>query len=162
MSELIVIGYEDLAVAKNAYAEVQGLQKDLVVNLTGLAVVSVDKDGKNHVETPSAIVGASAASGALWGMIFGLLFLVPGIGFLLGGAIGGLLGKLGKSGINEQFRDQVQALLKPGSAAVVIMASKITEDKFATAMQPYGGTVLKTSLTDEDEKELAEHLAGSQ
>jgi uncharacterized membrane protein len=42
------------------------------------------------------------------------------------------------------------------------MASKITEDKFAEAMQPYGGTLLKTSLNDEDEKELAEHLAGAQ
>jgi uncharacterized membrane protein len=38
------------------------------------------------------------------------------------------------------------------------MASKITEDKFARAMQPFGGTVLKTSLSETDEKELAEEL----
>ena len=34
---------------------------------------------------------------------------------------------------------------------VVIMASKITEDKFAEAMKSHGGTLLKTSLTTEDE-----------
>jgi len=50
--------------------------------------------------------------------------------------------------------------IAPGHSAVVIMASKITEDKFADAMRPFGGTVLKTSLSDSDEKELAEELAG--
>ncbi|MEW1863354.1 DUF1269 domain-containing protein [Streptomyces sp. NPDC088194] len=95
-------------------------------------------------------------------MVFGILFLVPGLGLLAGAAMGGLLGKLGKSGIDDQFRDQVQEMLKPGTSAVVVMAAKITEDKFADAMRPYGGTLLKTSLSDEDEKELAEHLAGAQ
>jgi uncharacterized membrane protein len=162
MSELIVIGYEDPKVAEDAYQTVQNLQQEYVVNLNGLAIVTVDAEGKTHVDTPSKIVGVSAASGALWGTLFGILFLVPGLGLLAGAAMGGLFGKLGKSGIDEQFRNQVQEMLKPGSAAVVVMASKITEDKFATAMQPYGGTVLKTSLADEDEKELAEHLAGAQ
>jgi uncharacterized membrane protein len=162
MSELIVIGYDDPAVAEDAYTAVQNLQQEYVVNLNGLAIVSVDAEGKTHVDTPSKIVGVSAASGALWGMVFGFLFLVPGLGLLAGAAMGGLFGKLGKSGIDDQFRGQVQAMLKPGTAAVVIMASKITEDKFAAAMQPYGGNLLKTSLNDEDEKELAEHLAGAQ
>jgi len=161
MSELIVIGYDDPTVAENAYQAVQNLQQAYVVDLNGLAVVSVDADGRTHVDTPSKIVGVSAASGALWGAVFGILFLVPGLGLVAGAAMGGLLGRLGKSGVDERFRGQVQDMLKPGSAAVVIMASKITEDKFAAAMRPYGGIVLKTSLNDEDEKELAEHLAGA-
>jgi hypothetical protein len=41
-------------------------------------VVSVDADGRTHVDTTSRIVGVSAASGALWGAIFGILFLLPG------------------------------------------------------------------------------------
>jgi uncharacterized membrane protein len=79
---------------------------------------------------------------------------------LLGGAIGALMGKFNKSGIDAQFRDRVEHLLEPGHSAVVIMASKITEDKFATVMQLFGGTILKTSLSESDEKELAEELAG--
>lgn len=161
MSELIIIGYDDPHVADEAYNAVQKLQQDYVVNLNGLAIVSVDADGKTHVDTPSKIVGVSAASGALWGALFGILFLVPGLGLLAGAAMGGLMGKLGKTGIDDQFREQVRNLLTPGTSAVVIMASKVTEDKFADAMQPFGGTVLKTSLKDEDEQELAEHLAGA-
>ena len=161
MSELIVIGYDDQAVANEAYEQVLSLQKDFVVQLSGLAVVEVDAEGKSHVHTPGKIVGVSAASGALWGMIIGLLFLVPFVGLALGGALGALMGKLGKSGIDDNFRSQVQALLKPGSAAVVVMAAKITEDKFAAAMKQYGGTLLKTSLSEDDEKELAHDLSAS-
>ncbi|WP_407342635.1 DUF1269 domain-containing protein [Pengzhenrongella phosphoraccumulans] len=159
MSELIVIGYDDQAVATQAYNQVVTLQKDYVVQLTGLAIVRVDSSGKSHVETPAKIVGVSAASGALWGMIIGLLFLVPFVGLALGGAMGALMGKLGKSGVDDEFRSQVQSMLKPGGAAVVVMASKITDDKFADAMKQYGGTLLKTSLSEADEKELAGELA---
>ena len=159
MSELIVIGYDDQAVATQAYNQVIDLQKDFVVQLTGLAIVRVDAEGKSHVETPQKIVGVSAASGALWGMIIGLLFLVPFFGLALGGAMGALMGKMSKTGIDDQFRSQVQSMLKPGGAAVVVMASKITDDKFADAMKQYGGDLLKTSLSEEDEKELASELA---
>ncbi|MFE5659609.1 DUF1269 domain-containing protein [Streptomyces sp. NPDC056431] len=162
MAELIVIGYDDPRVAEQAYDTVQELQRDYVVHLNGLAIVSVDADGSTHVDTDSRVVGVSATSGAVWGAIFGLLFLLPGVGLLTGAALGGLVGKISKSGVDDRFRQQVEDLLKPGSAAVVIMASKVTDDKFTVAMRPHGGTVLKTSLSDEDEKELAEQLAGPQ
>ncbi|MET7756433.1 DUF1269 domain-containing protein [Streptomyces sp. NPDC005389] len=162
MAELIVIGYDDPHVAEQAYGTVHELQRDYVVHLNGLAVVSVDADGSTHVDTDSRVVGVSATSGAVWGAIFGLLFLLPGVGLLTGAALGGLVGKISKSGVDDRFRQQVEDLLKPGSAAVVIMASKVTDDKFTVAMRPHGGTVLKTSLSDEDEKELAEQLAGPQ
>lgn len=159
MSELIVIGYDDHDTAKRAYEQVQQLQGDFVVSLTGLALVTVDADGKNHVETPSRIVGASAAAGALWGAILGILFLVPAVGLLLGGAVGALLGKLSRSGINDAFRSRVRSMLTPGKAAIVIMAAKITEDKFTNAMKPYGGDLLQTSLSSEDERELTAELS---
>jgi uncharacterized membrane protein len=160
MSDLIVIGYDDPATARQAYDEVLNLQRDFVVQLRGLAIVEVDADGKTHVDTPQRIVGTSAAAGALWGLLFGVLFFVPGMA-LLGGALGAVIGKLNKSGVDDRFRAQVHDLLSPGHSAVVIMAGKITEDKFAAGMQPFGGKILKTSLSETDEKELAEELAGT-
>ncbi|MGW6417376.1 DUF1269 domain-containing protein [Streptomyces sp. NPDC055055] len=160
MSELIVIGYDDLDRAEQAFGTVQELQRDQVVRLNGLAVVSVDTEGRTHVDTSSRVVGATAATGALWGAIFGILFLLPGVGLLTGAALGGLVGRLAKSGVDDRFREQVGELLRPGSAAVVLMASKITEDKFTAALRRHGGTLLKTSLSDQDEKELAEQLTG--
>ena len=161
MSELIVVGYDDHDTAKRAYQQVLSLQNDFVVDLTGLAVVTVDADGKSHVDTPGKPVSGSAASGALWGMLFGILFLVPFAGAVIGGAMGALMGRLAKSGIDSTFRERVKSMLSPGRAAVVIMASKLTQDKFAEAMRPFGGEVLQTSLSTEDEKELAEEISGS-
>lgn len=161
MSELIVLGYDDPETATKAYQKVLELQRDFVVDLTGLAVVSVDAEGRRHVDTPGKVVGASAASGALWGVLFGLLFLGPGLGFVMGGLMGAVSGKLAKTGINRAFKDRVDSMLEPGRSAVVIMARKVTEDKFAAGMSPFGGEVLQTSLSDQDEKELAAELDGS-
>ncbi|KQX55360.1 MULTISPECIES: DUF1269 domain-containing protein [unclassified Streptomyces] len=161
MSELIVLGYEDRAVADKAFAEVQRLARDHVVELSGLAVVSVDEDGKTHVDTPARTeeIAKSATAGALWGMVFGILILTPAIG-VVGAAAGGLIGKLQQMGVDNKFRENVRELLGPGSAAVVVMATKVTEDRFAAAMSPFGGEVLKTSLSEQAERELAEQLAG--
>ena len=159
MSDLIVIGYENPQTARQACGQVQRLHQDFVVELRGLAIVDVDADGRTHVDTPQRLIGASVAACALFGLLLGLLFLVPGMG-LLGGAIGALMGTLNKAGIDAEFRNRVAHLVEPGHSAVVIMASKITEDKFASAMQPFGGTVLKTSLSDSDERELVEELSG--
>ncbi|WP_328940754.1 DUF1269 domain-containing protein [Streptomyces sp. NBC_00250] len=163
MSELIVLGYEDRAVANRAFDAVQKLEGSHVIELTGLAIVSVDADGKTHVDTPARRKGEaalSATAGALWGMVFGMIILTPGIG-VVGAAVGGLIGKLNQMGVDNRFRDKVQSLLAPGSSAVVVMASKVTEDKFAAAVEQFGGTVLKTSLSEESERELAEQLAGT-
>ncbi|MGB3954305.1 MAG: DUF1269 domain-containing protein [Brooklawnia sp.] len=158
MSELIIIGYQDHETAERAYQRVLQLKSDYIVELTGLAVVRIDPDGKQHVDTPAPIVGTSAASGALWGFILGLLFLVPAFGMVVGGLWGAVLGRLSKSGVNKAFRDRVRGMLQPGKAAVVIMASKITEDKFAAGMSEFGGEVLKSSLSEQEEAELMQEL----
>lgn len=161
MSDLIIIGYDDHATAKQAYEQVIALQKDHIVELTGLAVVTVDAEGHSHVDTPGKLVAGSATGGALWGALFGILFLVPVAGAVVGGALGALFGVLGRSGINQQFRDRVKALLRPGKAAVVIMSRQRTEDKFVDALKPFGGELLQTSLSNEQEKELADELGAS-
>jgi uncharacterized membrane protein len=154
MSELIVIGFDGPAQARAAFDEALALS-DFIAELQGVAVVTVDAEGKTHVETPQKMADMGAGVGALWGMLIGLLFFVPLVGAALGGAVGALFGKLANSGIDDTFRSQVQGLLKPGRAAVVLMAEKITDDKFAERMAPYGGHLLKTSLSEQDEKELA-------
>jgi uncharacterized membrane protein len=159
VSVLIVIGYGDEETARQSAAEVEELQRQMIVKLNGLAVVSVDEKGNNHIDTSNSIVGAGAAGGALFGSVFGLIFLVPFLGAAVGGAVGALWGSMRKHGIDDEFRRRVTDLLKPGTAAVVVMASELTEDKFATALSPFGGEILRTSLSDEAERELVEEIA---
>jgi len=61
-----------------------------------------------------------------------------------------------------QFQDQVRDMLKPGTSAPFLMVEKVTPDKAVEAMSKYGGTVLKTSLSKDDEKELQDALHGGE
>jgi uncharacterized membrane protein len=158
MAELVVLGYPDEATAQKVYTEVQKLEKDFIIDGTAATVVR-GTDGKIHVTSPSGAVGAGAATGALWGALFGLLFFVPIGGLIVGGLMGAIAGKAADMGLDDEFRGRVQDVLTPGSSAVVLIFSKVTPDKALTALAPYGGTVLRTSLTKEAEEEVTKALA---
>jgi uncharacterized membrane protein len=158
MADLVVIGYPDEATANQVYAKVQELQKDFIIDGSA-ATLTRSADGKIHVETPTGAVGAGAASGALWGALIGLLFFVPIGGMIIGGMMGAVMGKVADMGIDEQFRQKVQDVLQPGKAAVVLIFSKVTPDKALEALAPFGGEVLRTSLTEEAEEEISKALA---
>jgi uncharacterized membrane protein len=160
MADLIVIAYDSETDAEAAYNRVQELQSDLVVELSGLALVKVDGDGKTKVEYPGTTgkIGAGAAGGALFGALIGILFFVPFAGLIFGGLFGALFAGLDKTGLDAEFRDRVKSTVSAGKSAVVIYAIKLTEDKFAAALAPYNGTVVQTSLSEEDEKELIHDL----
>ena len=58
--------------------------------------------------------------------------------------------------------DAVRDMVQPGTSALFLMLEKVTPDKAVEAMSKYGGTVLKTSLSKDDEKELQDALHGAQ
>ena len=119
-----------------------------------------DKDGSYHVHTSHHAVGAGAAWGMFWGFLFGLLFFVPVFGLAIGAGLGALMGKLAKTSIDKQFQNQVRDMVQPGTWALFLMVENVTPDKAVEAISKYRGTVLKTSLSKEDEKELQEALHG--
>ena len=105
-------------------------------------------------------VAGGASWGMFWGFLFGLLFLVPFFGLAIGAGLGALMGKLEKSGIDKQFMKQVRDMLKPGTSALFLVVEKVTPDKAVAALSKYGGTVLKTSLSEEAQNELQKALHG--
>lgn len=162
MADLIVIAFDSETDAETAYNEIQTLQGDLVVELAGLALVKVDGDGKTKVEYPGTAgkIGIGAAGGALFGTLIGILFFVPFAGLVFGGLFGALFAGLDKTSLDADFRDRVKATVSAGKSAVVVYATKLTEDKFAAAIAPYHGTVVQTSLSEDDEKALIHDLNG--
>ena len=160
MSDLIAISYPDEATAEAAADEARRLAQDLIIQPDAIAVIVRDKEGKYHVHTSHHLVGGGATWGMFWGLLFGLLFFIPVFGIAIGAGIGALMGKITKSGIDQQFQDQVRGMLQPGTSALFLMVEKVTPDKAVEAMSKYGGTVLKTSLSKEGEQELQDALHG--
>jgi uncharacterized membrane protein len=160
MADLIAIGYPDEITADAAADEARRLARDLIIEPDAIAVIVRDKDGSYHVHTNHHAVGAGATWGMFWGFLFGLLFFIPVFGMAVGAGLGALMGKVTKTGIDREFQDQVRGMLQPGTSALFLMLEKVTPDKATEAMSKYGGTVLKTSLSKEGEKNLQEALHG--
>ena len=160
MADLIVIGYPDETTAAAAADEARRLARDLIIQPDAIAVITRDEEGNYHTQTHHHLVGGGATWGMFWGLLFGLLFFIPVFGLAVGAGLGALMGKITKSGVDKEFQDQVRGLLQPGTSALFLMVEKVTPDKAVEALSKYGGTVLKTSLSKEAEKELQEELHG--
>jgi uncharacterized membrane protein len=162
MADLIAIGYPDETTATAAADEAYRLAADLIIQPDAIAVIVRDADGSYHVHTRHHAVGAGATWGMFWGFLFGLLFFIPVFGLAIGAGMGALMGKLTKTSIDRQFQEQVRDMVQPGTSCLFLMLEKVTPDKAVEAMSKFGGTVLKTSLSKEDENELQEALHGRQ
>jgi uncharacterized membrane protein len=160
MATLVAIGYPDQGTAEQARQTVQQLEGELIIQADQVAAISRDLEGKYHVQTThgGASAGGGAAWGGFWGLLFGLLFFIPVIGLAFGAGLGALFGHLGEKGIDKQFQQQVRDYVKPGTSALFLIIEQVTEDKAVAALEQYGGTVIKTSLSDEDTKKLQDAL----
>jgi uncharacterized membrane protein len=93
-------------------------------------------------------------------MLFGILFLVPFFGMAVGAGMGALMGKVTKNAVNKQFETQVRDMLQPGTSALFMVVEKVTPDRAVEALSRFGGTVLKSSLSNQAQQELQEALHG--
>ncbi|HYB30525.1 MAG TPA: DUF1269 domain-containing protein [Solirubrobacteraceae bacterium] len=160
MATLVAIAYPDQGTAEQAMETVGELESELIIQAEQVAAISRDLEGKYHVHTQhgGASAGAGAWWGGFWGFLFGLLFFIPFAGLALGAGMGALFGHFGSKGIDKAFQEQVRDHVKPGTSALFMVIDQVTPDKAIAAMQKYGGTVIKTSLSEEDTKRLQEAL----
>jgi len=160
MATLVAIGYPDQATAEEARHTVQQLESELIIQADQVAAISRDLEGKYHVHTThgGASAGAGAVWGGFWGLLFGLLFFIPFAGWAVGAGLGALFGHLGEKGIDKQFQEQVRDHLQPGTSALFLVIEHATPDKAVAALEKFGGTVIKTSLSEEDTKKLQDAL----
>ena len=160
MATLVAIGYPEEATAEAARKTVQGLESDLIIQADQVAAISRDSEGKYHITTThgGASAGGGAVWGGFWGFLFGLIFFIPFAGLALGAGLGALFGHFGEKAIDKEFQEQVRDQVQPGTSALFMIFEQATPDKAVDALKGYGGTVIKTSLSEEDTKKLQEAL----
>ena len=158
MSTLAVIAYPDQNTAAEAAAALQRMQKEFLIQLEDVAWVTKAQDGKMKLHQGTSLTGAGAAGGAFWGFLFGLLFLVPLFGMALGAATGALAGKLADYGIDDAWIKEVASSIQPGGSALFVMARNTNQERVLPEMAKFGGTVLRTNLTSEQQQALENAL----
>jgi len=161
MSTLVVIGYNDLYQAQEVRLKLIKLQKDYLLDMEDAVVVVKNEDGKVKLHQAINLTATGAISGGFWGSLIGLIFLNPLLGLAAGAAAGAVSGALSDVGINDTFMKDLADTMQPSSSALFVLVRKSTPDKVLEELQGTGGTILKTSLSHEDEDKLQAALASA-
>jgi uncharacterized membrane protein len=166
---LWAIGYEDMEGAGRLRDEIARLgwdtgQAGKYLILLDLVVVVRHPDGTYTLDRKpfpgvANVVGCTCA-----GLLAGLVLGVPAVG----AAIGAMLGSAGTAtatashmGINKDFIDEVQTLMKPGSSTVFALDNEGDMEVILHTIQGLGGTVLKTNVDQERAKLIQSTLAST-
>jgi uncharacterized membrane protein len=167
MSDLVCIAYDKIDTADAVLNELRTLQVEHLIDLEDACVVVRDDNGKVHLKQSVNLVATGATSGAMWGglmgLLVGLVFLNPLIGWAAGLAIGAgsgaLSGKLGDYGINDDFIKSVGSTITKGTSALFVLVRSVNTEKVLPEVGKFGGALLKTSLSSEQDERLRKALA---
>jgi uncharacterized membrane protein len=166
MSDLICVAFKDKDTADRALDELREMQREYLIDLEDACVAVREMDGKVRLKQAVNLVSlgttSSGLSGMLWGSLVGLLFLNPLAGMALGGVIGAgtgaLAGRMTDYGIPDDYIRKIGGTIEPGTSALFVLVRKVNPDKVLPELSKYQGTVLRTSLTNEQENRLKEAL----
>ena len=154
MSELIVVGFDNELKADEVLHKLGEMQKEHLVDLDDAVVVIKNEKGKVKVKQSYDLVTSGALSGGFWGSLIGLLFLHPLLGVAAGLATGALSGALTDVGVDDEFIKDLGKTIEPNTSALFLLVRKATPDKVLEELRPYGGKLLRTSLSKSDEASL--------
>ena len=160
MSNLVVIGFEDEHTAFAMRAELGKMQKEYLIDMEDVVVVTKDDKDKVKLHQAVNLTATGAVGGTFWGMLIGMLFLNPLLGAAVGAGAGAISGKLSDIGVDDNFMKKLGETFTPGTSALFVLVRKATPDKVLEGLKGFKGKVIQTSLTKDKEDELRKVLEG--
>jgi uncharacterized membrane protein len=183
VAELIVVGFKkDMYRASEVLNELMGLNDDWVVDLHDAVAVYRDYSGKLRVDQSFQMTtGEGAAWGGFWGLLIGATLAIPftagasaaatagavAAGALGGTAIGAGAGAVDASswkdefGIPDDFVQRVGTMVQPGDSAIYAILRVGSPDVVADRFRGYGGTILRTTLSRDQQAKVEKVLSNS-
>lgn len=167
MSELVVLGFNTADKADAVLNRLVQLEKEYLVDLEDAVIAVRDASGKVRLKQSVNLTATGAASGglsgALWGTLVGLLFLNPLAGMVLGGAFGAgsgaLAGSMTDYGIDDDLIKKLADTIPVNSSALFLLLRKVQAEKVLAEFKGEHATILRTSLSPEQEEQLRKALA---
>jgi len=181
MAELIVVGFKNqMYRASEVLNELLAMNDDWAVDLHDAVAVYRDFNGKLRVDQSYQLTtGQGAALGGMWGMLIGATLAIPftggasaaaAAGAIAAGAAGGTALGAGfgaidaeswkdEFGIPEDFVEQVSILVQPGDSAIYAILRVGNPDIVADQFKGYGGTILRTTLSPEQQARVEKVLS---
>ncbi len=149
-------GATDEATAFGLRAELVKMQKEYLIEMEDVVVVTKDAGGDVKLHQAVNLTRGGALGGGVWGGLIGLLFLNPLLGAAVGAGAGALAGRMSDIGIDDDFLRDVGAALMPEGSALCLLVRKITAAKVLDRLGAFRhtGKVIQTSLPPETDEKL--------
>ncbi len=162
MSTLLVVSYDNEFKADEVRLKLMKMQKDYLVSIEDAVVAKKNQDGKVKLHQMYNLTAAGAASGGFWGLLVGVLFLNPLLGFAAGAGTGAVAGALSDVGINDKFMEELAENLTSDSSMLFVLLDNIVFDKVLDELKGEGGKIIQTSLSHTDEEKLRSAIEDSE
>lgn len=159
MNDLLVIAYPSEARAEEVRAKLMSMQKEYLIEIGDAVIAVKNADGSIKLNQLFSTTAVGGVSGAFWGALIGLIFMMPLAGAAIGAASGAISGALTDFGINDAFMKDVAQVVPPGGAALFVLVRKMTTDKVLEELKGTGGTVLRTSFEKSMDEAIRTALA---
>lgn len=156
MPTLVVLTYRDETSAATAGEQVQRLVRHLRIEPEAVAVVRRDRDGRFHLTTNHRPAAGEGSPGLVWMLVSALLFAAPP-GRPAGAGLDPVLELVTAGGLDGHFQDELRDRVGPGTSALFVLAGGGT-DRLVDVLGPYGGELLRTTMSTERLAALREAL----
>src|SRR3954468_16488190 len=137
--EVFVAAYSNETSAGVALDDLKSMERAGSIKLVDAALVARDTEGKVHFEQTSDPSGKKLAKrGAIAGGLVGLIF-PPSIivGAVVGGAGGGVWGKVRDKGFKDDDLKAVGDSLEPGTSAIIAIAEDRMIERLQRGLEGY-------------------------
>lgn len=145
MSEIIVARFPDRAHANAAKKDFARMGRNFTIEPEDIEVVA-RTGAKARVFPEVNMTLAHMAGGAIWGAVIGAVFLMPVLGAAIGSAIGYVTGRASDVGISRDYLRRIGEAIKPGQAAVALLARKADPGAIAETITRHDGEIMRNSL----------------
>lgn len=159
MSDLIVLAFGTEGGALEMRDKLLRRKEQRHIPLADAAVVIRREDGAVKVKQLHSLVGAGAVGGAFWGLLVGLIFAAPWLGLAASAVAGALRDRHTDIGVDDDFIRQVGNTIRPGQSALFLLVVSAIDDILVDDLKGMHATIIKTSLSEEDEDKLRSFFA---
>lgn len=158
---MFVICYPTVDAADQVLKEARHLQAAHLIHLEDAVTISRTENGRLSIRHGRHRRVGDTALGAIVGALLGKVFGTPFVGSMLGATVGSLAEKLPDTIIDDSFVHELGERLGPNSSASFALIRRARPNRVLSAPEKvipqigrFGGTVLHTTLTDEEDERL--------
>jgi uncharacterized membrane protein len=157
-TELLVLTFRAESKASEVLMTIQQMIDEGYISVLNVALLIRYNDGRTLVKDIQDVgLGRGALFGAITGGLIGLVGGPVGavIGAVAGATAGGVAAHAIDRGFPNQYLKELQANLKPGSSALIILVEQEWSDRVTNVLARFDGRVIRHILKEE----LAAYLA---